>query len=174
MKDRKVYENYYYNSELDDRGFMRIQTIVLYDLFDKEKIVILEGKNISRIVEPFDYEGFVCEEDYKYACFKPDLKQNRLDAYNFKLLQTFHNQWYNILYDMFNSVIFVQTLQKAAQLRQTGEIKTLKEDQLNIFQLPIHLTKLEEFEYHEIWKDFLEKCKIIQDEVILNRKKFDV
>lgn len=166
--------DYYYVYSVANEGKFKIPTKLLFSIFDQNQYCVLYNETHETVVIPFDYQYTTLEDDYTVGYFPVQIKVT-LSPIMIKIGSIIHEQWLNSnLFDYFNSSIFVQTLQKAAQLRQTGEIKTLKENQFNIFQLPIHSTKLEDFEYHEIWKDFLEKCKIIQDEVILNRKKFDV
>jgi len=166
--------DYYYVYSVANEGKFKIPTKLLFSIFDENKYCVLYNETHETVVIPFDYQYQIDDDDYTIAYFPIQIKVG-LSPIMIKIGSIIHEQWLNSdLFDYFNSAIFVQTLQKAAQLRQTGEIKTLKEDQFNCLKLPIVLTDLTQFEYHEIWKDFLEKCKIIQDEVILNRKKFDI
>ncbi len=171
-------DKYYYYSEVRD-GWLSIPSKLLYSLWDKSYSIVLEGEGVSREVLTKDYKGFECSEDYRIAMFKIGEKRNTLDPFRLKLLKDYrlHNEWFNIFYDYWKSEEFIVILSKISELRKSQDIIPSKENQFNFLKDRIKDTIIPESPTNigiEVWSPFIEKCKKIQEEHILNKKKFDI
>lgn len=168
--------NYYYSTNLED-GYLKIDSNLLYSLWDKKKSVILVAENACKQVITKDYEGFKCEENYRKACFKPDGIDHGLDAFYLKLLRTIHHEWFNILLEYWKSPEFISILQQIGKLRTTQIVVPSKEEQFNFLKERIHVTVISDSVTDvgvEIWKPFIEKLQSVQQDNLLNRKKYDL
>ena len=168
--------NYYYYTNLEG-GFLKIPSFLLYNLWDKKKMLTLVADNTSRSVVTQDYRGFTCEDEYRIACFKPDGNPHNLDAFYLKLLKSVHHEWFNELFEYWKSQEFISILQQVGKLRTTQEILPPKDQQFDFLKDRISITVIPDSvttNSGEIWKPFVEKLRRIQQQDLINRKKFDV
>ena len=152
---------YHVFSEIDNKGFVSVDTRVLFAAFDRGETVTIHCNKGSRIVPVFDY-SYTTDLDFRRSLFKfePTI---RLDVFNLKLLQIVNHEWYNLLYDFFNSKPFIDSLSSISKVRKEKEFLPSKEDQLSIFknrikdvEIPDSLT-LEE--HSEIWKPLVNEAR---------------
>lgn len=159
---------WYHPSEIENKEWVSIPSKKLYSLWDSGYELIIEGnKGISRKVLTKDYTGFTCSDDYQVAKFKATDKKNTLDEYHLKLLFDYqvHPDFFNPLFDVWKSEEFILSLKQANELRASDNSLPLKENQFNFLKnRPDQCIFPPENYMKGVFKDFINKCKKVQDE----------
>lgn len=158
---------WYHPSEIENKEWVSISSKLLYDLWDRGYSLIIEGnKGVSREVITKDYSGYTCSDDYRVAKFKATTKKNILDDYHLKLLFDYkiHPEFFNPLFEVWKSEEFILSLKKANQLRISDNSLPPKEDQFNFLKnRPDQCIFPPESYMKGVFKDFINKCKQVQD-----------
>ena len=165
-------QDYYYVYSQEFNGYLSIEAIDLFTIFDAGKFLVLTNETDSRVIVPFDFQYFAEDDvDYKVAHFKPD-KKTQQTPFQIKLLQIFHHEIVNELWNYFNSKAFLNLLVDTNNLRQKGILKVSKDEIFKPFQTRFHLVNFDDFQHedNDVWKDFL-NVMIMKKEEILNLRK---